>query len=79
MNDFELLTAIEVGRLLKCSRSQVYKMRSAGLLPPPVQLFPGVRGTRWMRQDVVEYVLQARSFVATSPARPFVPVEIGKN
>ena len=74
-----LLTAAEVGRLLKCSRSQVYKMRASGLLPPPLQLFPGSRGARWIRQDVVDFVLQARSVTDPPDPRPFVPVEIGRN
>ena len=79
MDEFELITAVEVARLLKCSRSQVYKMRSAGLLPRPIQIFPGERGTRWVRRDVVDFVLQARSSIEIPLPRPFVPVEVCKN
>jgi predicted DNA-binding transcriptional regulator AlpA len=77
--ELEVLTAVEVGRLLKCSRSQVYKLRRSGLLPPPIQLFPGERGARWLRQDVVEFILQARTLAAAPAPRPFKPVDIRRN
>ena len=74
--DVELLTALEVGKALKCSRSQVYKLRSAGLLPAPVQVFPGRRGRRWLRHDVEQFIFQARSVAGTAAPRPFIPVDI---
>lgn len=76
VNDIELLTADDVRKLLKCSRSQVYKMRSAGLLPRPIQLFPGVRGARWIRKDIVDFILKARSLTDAPAPRAFVPVKL---
>lgn len=72
----ELLTAADVGRLLKCSRSQVYKMRSSGLLPLPLQLFPGSRGVRWLRQDVENFILQAHAQTERDGPRPFTHLEL---
>ena len=78
MSEIELLTAADVGRLLKCSRSQVYKMRKSSILPRPVQVFPGERGARWLRQDVLDFILKLQSDSASSnPAqRPFVPLKL---
>jgi len=76
MSEFELLTALEVGRLLKCSRSQVYKLHSTGMLPSPVQLFPGSRGARWLKADVIDYILRVHAGKTELMPRPFVPVSV---
>ena len=49
----ELLTAAEIAWLLKCSRSQVYKMLHDGELRTcAVKLFGSSRGWRWRRHEV---------------------------
>jgi hypothetical protein len=58
----ELLTAVEVGSMLKCSRSMVYKLQSQGNLLPRYKIFDGEKGWRWSRVDVLAFI--NRSFVA---------------
>ena len=74
----ELLTATDVAQLLRCSRSMIYKMHGRGLLPAPLQVFPGVRGARWVRQDIEEYVEHLRTVAAAENSSPrrFVPLDI---
>jgi excisionase family DNA binding protein len=79
LSEIELLTAREVAELLKCSRSQIYALRRRGVLPAPLQLFPGERGTRWLKQDIVEFILAVRGRLNEtqhSAPRPFVPLKL---
>ena len=75
-DDLELLTANEVARLLKCSRAQIYKLRSLGLPPRPVHIFPGVRGARWIRQDVLNFIREIRQRTEEPAPRKFVPIRL---
>ena len=78
----ELLTAREVGLLLKCSRAQVYKLRRECRLPLPLQVFPGDRGTRWLRSDIDGYIqariYETRTMIGRPSIRPFNPLDISR-
>lgn len=52
----EVLTAREVGALLKISRAAVYLLHKNGKLIPRWKLFDKRRGFRWSRADVEAYL-----------------------
>jgi predicted DNA-binding transcriptional regulator AlpA len=49
-----LLTAIDLARLLGLSLRQVWRLRAAGVVPPPVRI--GRRGVRWRQGDITTYL-----------------------
>ena len=49
-----LLTVKEVAHLLRLSVRAVWKLRSAGHMPPPVRL--GGRSIRWRAADVERFI-----------------------
>lgn len=50
----ELLTVREVAALVKLSARQIYKMVSAGRMPPPLKVG---RSTRWRADDVRRWIV----------------------
>lgn len=54
----KLLDAQDVADILRCSRSQVYALRSSGDLPASVKIFRGERGWRWTLEDVRKCIAQ---------------------
>lgn len=78
-----LLDAQDVAEILRCSRSQVYALRSSGELPASVKLFRGDRGWRWTFADVgaciARHTLAGPAVNRTEASVPaFVPVPLTK-
>jgi excisionase family DNA binding protein len=72
----EVLTASEVAHVLKCSKSQIYRLRFDGKLLPRYKLFEGQKGWRWTRADVDAYLNRCSSEPRErfDQAPPFLPV-----
>jgi excisionase family DNA binding protein len=73
-----VLTAGDVARILKCSKSKVYQLREEGDLRARFKLFEGEKGWRWTREDVERY-LNARMdpyFERFDRIEEFVPVKL---
>lgn len=74
----EILTALEVAKILKCSKSKVYELRANGDLRARFKIFEGEKGWRWTRQDVADY-LDTRIdpyFVDFAATKPYVPINL---
>lgn len=52
-NPSALITVQELGRLLKMSVRSVWRLRSAGAIPPPVRIGGAVR---WRLEDVARWI-----------------------
>ncbi len=50
----KLLTAKAVGEMLSLSKRQIFRMRSSGLICPPVKVGQGT--VRWRRSDVEAWI-----------------------
>lgn len=60
-DDAEILTAAEVGRLLRIGRSSVYLWSRSGALPSIVLRRSGARAVRrWLRKDVETFIEACR-------------------
>jgi predicted DNA-binding transcriptional regulator AlpA len=72
-----ILTAEEVGKLLKMSRSSVYKMREQGFLPARYKWPMGEKGWRWCLEDVDAFRMRYKIFEPPQheAAPKFVPLE----
>ncbi len=77
----QLLDAQDVADILRCSRSQVYALRSSGEIPASVKIFRGERGWRWTPEDVQKCITHhtlagpAVSRIDSS-APAFVPIHL---
>lgn len=49
-----LLTAREVGEMLSLSKRQIFRMRSSGLICPPVKV--GTGAIRWRQSDIEDWI-----------------------
>jgi predicted DNA-binding transcriptional regulator AlpA len=54
----ELLTPDEVADLFKVSKRTVFRMRAAGLLPPPLELTTNL--IRWRASDIQRFIGELR-------------------
>ena len=55
MTKVELMTAKDVGDALCLSKRQVFRMRSSGLICPPVRV--GLGAVRWRKGDIEKWIL----------------------
>ena len=80
----EILTALEVAKLLKISRAMIYRLRAEGRLPARFKLFEGERGWRWTKTDVDAFlrstmIPELEPIKRTERSIPrFEPVKIAK-
>jgi predicted DNA-binding transcriptional regulator AlpA len=51
---WELLTPDDVADLLKVSKRTVFRLRAAGLLPPPLELTTNL--IRWRAEDIRRFI-----------------------
>ncbi len=56
----DLLTPADVAAMLKVSKRTVFRLRAAGVLPPPLELSTNL--IRWRAEDIVNFIngLQVR-------------------
>ena len=66
----KLLTAKAVGEMLSLSKRQIFRMRSSGLICPPVKV--GLGAIRWRQSDVEAWInmgcCSAKEFIARKGA-----------
>ncbi len=67
----KLLTAKAVGEMLSLSKRQIFRMKSAGLICPPVRVGQG--SVRWRESDIEAWIAMGccsrKEFIARTEAK----------